>query len=167
AGCTVTLDERGIAGVAPWKTFRAEEQLAAFRQTPPCLLSEGKLHRLLEQRNEKPWGGFDPKRKTRRRSAVGIDKSGRVLFYAIGEEMGPRVLAEGMRYAGAVNAAQLDINWSWTRFLLFGRSPDENAKASELRVTSTLVPQMVHRSRGYVEKPAARDFFTVLKRLPN
>jgi hypothetical protein len=29
------------------------------------------------------------------------------------------VLAEGMRHVGAHFAAELDINWSWTRFLLF------------------------------------------------
>src|SRR5690606_5710474 len=159
-GCTVAVDRRGVVDVsAGQKAAPSAEQLWAFRQTPPCLVSDGALHPFLEQHDERAWGGFDPKRKTRRRSALGVDATGRVLLYGIGEEMGPRVLAQGMRYAGAVNAAQLDINWSWTRFLAFGQ-----AGGGALEVTSTLIPEMVHQQRGYVDKPAARDFFYLLRR---
>ena len=158
--CTVAIDARGAVTVSPWQAIAAgAEQLWAFRQAPPCLVSDGALHPLLENHNERAWGGFDPKRKTRRRSALGVDASGRVLLYGIGEEMGPRLLAQGMRYAGAVNAAQLDINWSWTRFLVFGQTGE-----GELSVTSTLIPEMVHQKHGYVAKPAARDFFYIMRR---
>jgi hypothetical protein len=57
-----------------------------------------------------------------------------------------------------VTVAQLDINWSWTRFLLYG---GDNGDPT---VTSTLVPQMVHAKQGYVKKPGFRDFFYLLKR---
>jgi hypothetical protein len=124
------------------------------------LLEAGELHEKLAAFNERPWGGFDPKRKTRRRSALGVDVSGRTLFYGIGEEVGPRVLAEGMRYAGAHFAAELDINWSWTRFLMFGQSTTKPG----LKVTSTLIPKMVHQDRQYVEKTSARGFFYVTGR---
>jgi hypothetical protein len=82
------------------------------------------------------------------------------LFYGIGEEVGPRVLAEGMRYAGAHFAAERDINWSWTRFLMFGQSTTKPG----LKVTSTLIPKMVHQDRQYVEKTSARGFFYVTGR---
>ncbi len=160
-GCTVAIDDAGLVSVGPWPALRAREsEFVAFRQTPPCLVLDGKLHPLLEARNERPWAGFDPKRKTRRRSAVGVDATGRVLFYGIGEEMEPRVLALGMSYVGAVNAAELDINWSWTRFLLFGTTDQD----TELHVTSTLIPQMVHRQHGYVHDAAARGFFFLADR---
>lgn len=163
-GCTVGIDDKGLVIVAPWPELAAREsELVAFRQTPPCLVSGGELHPQLEQHNERAWGGFDPKRKTRRRSALGLDQSGRVLFYGIGEEMGPRVLALGMRYAGAVNAAQLDINWSWTRFLIFG-DPSEDGSSAAPEVTATLIPETVHDKRGYVDRPSARDFFYLLRR---
>jgi hypothetical protein len=94
-----------------------------------------------------------------RPAALGIDATGRVLLYGMGEELEPPELAEGMRVAGAKDAAQLDINWSWTRFLVFGE-PEGKA----LQTTSTLIPKMVHTKRGYVETAADRDFFYVIRR---
>jgi hypothetical protein len=76
-----------------------------------------------------------------------------VLFYAIGEETEPRWLAEGLRVAGATRAAELDINWYWTRFLLFGDAD------GRLKITSTLVPKMEHMETEYVERQSIRDFF--------
>ena len=65
-------------------------------------------------------------------------------------------LARGMAAAGATDAVELDINYSWTKFLVFGGDP--------LVVTSTLIEDMKHQRRGYVEKSAFRDFFYLLRR---
>jgi len=155
-GCTVGILRGGGVRVGSWSALAAEQaELVAYRQTPPCLLEGGEVHPRLVKRDERPWGGRDPKRKTRRRSAVGIDASGRILFYGFGVETGPKRMAEGMRHAGATGAAQLDINWSWTRFLLVGRP----TPAADLEITSTLVPKMNHSKAGYLSKPAERDFF--------
>jgi hypothetical protein len=160
-GCTVALFDDGQVAVRSWSALRARaDSIRSFRQTPPCLVEEGKRHPLLEARNERAWGGHDPKRKTRRRSAVGIDRAGQILYYGMGVELEPRELAQGLLFAGSEHAAQLDINWSWTRFLVMGQpSPD-----APLQVTSTLIPEMVHQRRGYVEKPIDRDFFYVTRR---
>lgn len=157
-GCTVAIHRDGRASIRMWSALSASaDELVSYRQTPPCLLEEGEVSPKLVAGDDKAFGGHDPAGKTRRRSAVGVDATGRVLFYALGFEPSPRELAEGLRAAGAVHAAQLDINWSWTRFLIFGRpTPD-----AELQVTSTLVPKMTHRARGYVHHPHPRDFFYV------
>jgi len=161
SGCTVALYRDSTVRVGSWERLSADAaDIESYRQTPPCLLEQGELHPDLEAHNERAWGGRDPKRKTRRRSAVGVDASGRVLLYALGEEAGPLHLALGLRFAGARSAAQLDINWSWTRFLVFGNpAPD-----GELQVTSTLIPQMVHRPTAYVSRHVGRDFFYVTRR---
>lgn len=160
-GCTIALFADDTVRIRSWPVLaEVVDQLRGYRQTPPCLLEQGQVHSDLLAHNERAWGGRDPKRKTRRRSALGIAANGRTLLYALGEEMGPRDLAYGMRFAGALDAAQLDINWSWTRFLVFG-VPAPNG---ELQVTSTLVPQMVHRRTGYVSRAVARDFFYVRRR---
>jgi hypothetical protein len=91
---------------------------------------------------------------------IGVDATGRILFYGMGEEARPRDLAQGLKAVGATSAAQLDINWSWTRFLMFG-SPQPGA---ELQVTSTLIPKMVHRKTGYVQRHVGRDFFYLTRR---
>jgi hypothetical protein len=86
-----------------------------------------------------------------------------VLFYGLGEWVTVKALADAMRAVGAVNAAQLDINWSYTRFLFFGRpSPGE-----PLEVTSTLIPKIKHTRQGYVSNPSERDFFYLRRIRPN
>jgi len=160
-GCTIGLYRDGTVRIRPWSALKPTVQdMGAYRQTPPCLIDAGKLHPQLEAHNERPWGGRDPNRKTRRRSALGISADGRSLLYGMGTEVGPEMLARAMAYAGAADAVQLDINWSWTRYLLYGR----RAAGEPLRVTSTLIPKMTHGSRAYLKKPGHRDFFYMLRR---
>jgi hypothetical protein len=112
-GCTVALYRDGRVRIATWSELAGEvDAIAAYRQTPPCMVEQGKLHPLLDAGNEAPWGGHDPNRKTRRRSALGIDASGGILFYGFGVEVGPELLARGMLHGGAVAVAELDINWT-------------------------------------------------------
>ncbi len=134
--------------------------LVAYRQTPRCLLENGALHKNLLAGDDKPWGGQAKDLVTRRRSAVGIDAGGRFLFYAAGEEAGPALLAKALLAAGASSGAQLDINWYWTRFLLFGE------RDGSLAVSSTLIPGMEYQKTGYVERANERDFFYVTRRSP-
>jgi hypothetical protein len=158
-GCTLGVYRDGRVKIASWPRLEGEvSSMRAWRQTPPCMVEDGALHALLQAKNDKPWGGHNPKDKTRRRSAIGIDAGGRVLFYAFGVEVGAELLARGMQHAGAVAAAELDINWTWTRFLLLGKQGDE------LQITSTLVPKMEHSKRGYVSRKSDRDFFYILRR---
>jgi hypothetical protein len=160
-GCTLALYKDGSVRIQSWPGLSGTQpQMAAFRQTPPCLVEDGELHADLQAKREAAWGGRVPNIKTRHRSAVGVDRTGRVLFYGLGEEAGPVLLAEGMRAAGAVGAAQLDINYYWTRFLLYGKKNE----SAELDVTSSLIPQMQRPRRGYVSKPELRDFFYVRRR---
>jgi hypothetical protein len=132
------------------------EKVVALRQTPPCLVEEGALHPLLLKGRDKAWAGHTPGVATRRRSAIGINRERDVLFYAIGVETTARLLAEGLLAAGAHAAAELDINWNWTRFFVFGRN-----EAGDVRVSASLV-DVAHSNRSYVERPSERDFFYVL-----
>jgi hypothetical protein len=159
-GCTLALYRDGSVRLAPWPELAASQPgMESLRQTPPCLLDAGVVHPALLRGDDKRWAGHATDLETRRRSAVGLDAGGRVLFYAMGEEASPRWLAEALRVAGARTAAELDINWYWTRFLLFGAP-----KGEPLQVTSTLIPKMEHLKRGYVERPSTRDFFYFVER---
>jgi hypothetical protein len=159
-GCTLALYRDGSVRLGPWPKLAASRpDMESIRQTPPCLLDEGALHPALLRGDDKRWAGHAADLTTRRRSAVGLDANGRVLFYAMGEEASPRWLAEALRLAGAASAAEFDINWYWTRFLLFGTPNGE-----PLQVTSTLIPKMEHLKRGYVERPSTRDFFYFVER---
>ncbi|HPB94851.1 MAG TPA: hypothetical protein PKW66_03005 [Polyangiaceae bacterium] len=158
-GCTVliTNDDRAVMGT--WSSLSAHApQARSIRQTPPCLVEANAIHPKLLAGDARAWGGTAKDIKTRRRTAIGIDASGRVLLFGMGEEADPKLLGEAMKVAGAQHAAQLDINYNWTRFLLFG-TPD-----GVLQVTSTLIPKMVHRKRGYVALSEDRDFFYLKRR---
>lgn len=161
-GCTVALYPGGAVRIRPWPDLAATEASAsAWRQTPPCLVDGGALHPvLLSDPKTRAWGGAVGGALTIRRSALGLDVTGGVLFYGSGEDTLARDLATAMKVAGAVDVAELDINWSYTRFLMFGRP----APGAPLEVTSTLVPKTKHTLHGHVSKPAERDFFYVTRR---
>jgi len=158
-GCTLALFADGSLRLRSWPALAASvAEMRAFRQTPPCLVEEGALHPDLLAGRDKAWAGHTPGIVTRRRSAVGLDEHGGLLFYAIGVEATPRLLAEALRVAGARNAAELDINWNWTRFLVF-----EQGSEGTPRVAAALVPGEFSKT-GYVSRPSERDFFYLLRK---
>ncbi len=159
--CTVGVRKDGRVVIGTWTALQAEaESLDAWRQSPPCLVENGTTNPMVR--------GGDPARKygmaidgkmTIRRSAVGVDGSGWTLLVAHGEDVTPEHMAEAMRAAGAVSSAQLDINWSYTRFFLYAH-PDEGPP----RISATLVPKIKYAPGSYVTDPAQRDFFYLARR---
>lgn len=158
-GCTVAVGTLGTLLVAPWPELSGKlEQISAYRQTPPCLVIDGAVHPELAQGKLKRWAGQQPDLRTLRRSAIGVSADGRTLFYGLGREMEADVLAAGMAHVGARYAAQLDINWNWTRLFLFrpGTTPTE--------VSGSLVKDMARDKGEYVTRPGKRGFFYLLRR---
>jgi hypothetical protein len=160
--CAVARRKDGSFWIAPWTEMKGKnDELTFYRQTPACLIDQGNLHPDLDSDYKmRKWGGQNNGQKDTRRSAIGLDASGKILFYGLGEWVFAKDLAVAMKAAGAVSAAELDINWSYTRFLLMGRP----SAGEPVQVLSTLVPKIEHSKRGYVEKAATRDFFYVTKK---
>ena len=160
--CTVAFVNDGSLRIRTWTTLApALATLAAYRQTPPCLIEQGVVNPVFEaDPKTRRWGSSETGVTTIRRSALGLDATGKTLFYGLGEWITPGRLAEAMRAAGAVDAAELDVNWSYTRFLLYG--PAKPGEAPE--VTETLVPKIKHAPKGYVVKASDRDFFYLVRR---
>jgi hypothetical protein len=158
-GCTVAILTSGAVLIRRWPELAATEaEIHALRQTPPCLVEKGALHPELLQNRDKAWAGRTPGIVTRRRSAIGLSADGQTLYYAIGVETPPKLLAEGLIAAGIHDAAQLDINWNWTRFFVFSKAPDGRLGVSEM------LADVEHGKRDYVERASERDFFYVLRR---
>ncbi len=157
--CTVAVAKDGGVRVAPWERI-AQGDTAAYRQTPACLIDAAALHPKLDGKHIHDWGAPFGGKADVRRSAVGIDASGHVLFYALGEDVTPRQLAATLKLAGATTAAELDINFSFTWFALYARKqPGAPPEAVE-----TLVPKLVHRKLTGTGEPAYRDFFYLYRR---
>lgn len=130
---------------------------AFFRQTPPCLIERGVKHAdLANEHKAKKWGGAEDGNKEIRRSAVGLGPDPRVLYFAIGDYLTAEWLADGLVAAGVTDAAQLDINYNYTRFIVY-----ERAGGGALVATSPLLKELKAPRKEYLTAASGRDFFTL------
>ncbi|MCC6521460.1 MAG: phosphodiester glycosidase family protein, partial [Polyangiaceae bacterium] len=122
--CTVALYPDGRVRVRSHPVLEGEvAQMASYRQTPPCLVEQGVVNpRLPSEHATRLWGASQEGNREVRRSALGVDPTGRILYFGWGDAITATRLAELMRHVGAVDSAQLDINYSYTRFFLVDRS---------------------------------------------
>jgi hypothetical protein len=154
--CTVGLFKDGSLRIRTWPALKASEpEMAAYRQTPPCLVEQGKENDALSVEYNRNWGAAVGGETVIRRSAIGIDKAGRTLFYGLGESVTAQALARAMHVAGAESAAQLDVNYSYPRFLLYGKQPGVDGP----RAKEALIPGIKFVSWEYVGDASPRDFF--------
>jgi hypothetical protein len=161
--CTVGLYRDGAIKIGTWRALKTDEaQMAGYRQTPPCLVEEGKINSALDAEYSKNWGATVSGETVIRRSAIGIDKAGTTLFYGFGEAVTAQALAHAMAAIGAENAAQLDVNYSYPRFLLY--EPGDAGQAPH--VDSALIPGIKFSKGEYVTDAAPRDFFYVTRKRP-
>ncbi len=163
-GCTFALFKDESVKIGAWSAMQIHvDGMRSYRQSPPCLVEESALHPdLIKGFTSKAWATSAEGRKDIRRSAVGVDATGRVLFFGLGEWVTAKQLGSAMMLAGAVSASQLDVNWIWTKFLFYGKPTPED----QLQVTATLVPKIQHSKRSYLVRPRSRDFFYVVRRDP-
>jgi hypothetical protein len=158
--CTVALYKNGAVRIRTWpEVAGGEAEMAGYRQTPPCLVEQGSLPdpRLAEGQG---WGAAVGGETTIRRSAIGVDREGKTLFYAIGESVTAGSLARAMKAAGAWDAAQLDVNAVYPRFVLYARRKPGEAP----QVSSALIPDIQYSRHEYVGKPEGRDFFYLTRK---
>ena len=94
-----------------------------------------------------------------RRSAVGLSADARTLFVGISNSTTARALALGMQHAGARDVAQLDVNFSFPRFLLYREGQD----TSKLTAVGA-VKGLLYQKDEYVGRASPRDFFYVTAR---
>lgn len=154
-GCVVAKTEQGYE-LGPWREL--EPKASSFlwaRQTPPCLVHEGKRHPdVAGEYGQKKWGAAEDGNKEIRRSALGISPDGETLYFAIGDWVNAEALADAMLAAGVRTALELDINYSYTRFVLY-----EGEVGREPVASSPLLKELKFGRTEYWKTPAARDFF--------
>ena len=156
--CTVAFYADGSLRIAPWSALaETEPKMSGFRQGPPCLVENGSVNPAVDAAHGVEWGAAVDGATIIRRSAMGIDARGETLFVALGEAVSTRALAEGMRASGAVTAVQMDVNYAYVRFLLYG-DPAKRAPGVRPRATP-LVPNLLFASDEYVNEASPRDFF--------
>ena len=158
--CTVWADADGALGIGTWTkdSHRARAEARWWRQTSPCMVEGGRMHRGLMDESTKRWGATLEGGAVIRRSAIGLSADGRRLFVGISNDTTARAMALGMQRAGASDVAQLDVNWSYPKILLFPR--DTAGK----RHAVGLFRGFLFDDDDYVSEPSPRDFFYLVRR---
>ena len=162
--CTILGLTDGVR-IGAWRSLAEEARLAEqdgrlvfWRQAAPCMFENGRINPLLRDENARTWGATIDGKVVIRRSAVGLDSSHDVLFVAVSNDTTATAMANAMRHAGASDIAQLDVNWSYPKFLLFP------VDATGQRRAEGLFEGFVFREDEYVRRPAARDFVYLVRR---
>ena len=157
-GCTFARLKDGTFRVYPHTRLAPLlEGFRWFRQTPPCLVEDGKKN--LDTDNEfkaKKWGGAEDGKKEIRRSIIALGKDPRVLYFGIGDYINAPWLADGLVAAGFDNAAELDINYSYTRFIMY-----QQGAGGEMTVSSPLLTDLKAPRNQYWKEASGRDFFAL------
>lgn len=159
--CTVGSDVVGELTIRTFSAVAADaDKFAWYRQTPPCLVENGEPNPGLLHEFNRNWGAAVGGDTIIRRSAIGLSKDGRYLFYALGDATTAQSIGRAMIAVGAQNAAQLDVNFSYPRFFLF-----EKGQAGP-SIAEGIIPSLKHAPTEYVGVPSQRDFFYVTRKKP-
>lgn len=158
--CTFAALPDGELRIATWTALESDaSRFSWWRQTPGCMVEDGVLHPGLRDPDSRNWGATLEGKTVIRRSAVGLSSDGRILFVGISNSTTARALALGMQRAGAVTVAQLDVNFSYPRFLLYR----EDEQSGEL-VARGAVKGLLYEPDEYLGRRSTRDFFYVTAR---
>jgi hypothetical protein len=156
--CTFAAYDDDTMRIATWTALAdGAERMTWWRQTPGCMVENGKLHPRLADEEATSWGMALGGETVVRRSAVGLDPGRTILYMGVSNATTARAIAIGMQHAGATDVAQLDINWSYPHFVLFGRSD------SGERQGHSLFEGFAYEDDEYVSRSSTRDFFYVVR----
>jgi hypothetical protein len=159
--CTILGSRDGLVRIGTWSKLApssSASELEWWRQTPPCMYEQGVLHPGLRSDDAKSWGATLEGETVIRRSAIGLNSDQSRLYVGISNDTTARALAVGMHHAGAADVAQLDVNWSFPKILVFPRGSSGQLEAR------SLFKGFLARKGEYIQQPSARDFFYLIRR---
>lgn len=160
--CTFVRYKSGLLDLGTWSSLKGKlKRMTYYRQTPPCLVEKNKLHKALHYHEyAKGWGATVSGETIIRRSAIGLNADRRILYYGLGEAMTAQSLARGMKAAGAVDVAELDVNHSYPRFLFYDREPGQ----AQPYAREAIIPAIEYKRDEYVGRSSRRDFFYLTRK---
>jgi hypothetical protein len=159
--CAIAFYKDESLRIGSWAALgNSEGDMLWYRQTPECMWENGQLHAGLQAgAGLKKWGSTVDGETVIRRSAIGLDADRSVLYVAITNHTSARVLADGLHHAGASDVAQLDVNWSYPKFVTF-----EPIGHTRVLHPVPLAPGFEFSDDEYLRKKEKRDFFYILRK---
>lgn len=159
--CTVALTEDGSLRIGSWETLEGQSFLF-YRQTPPCLYENHKLHIGLTVKDNLDFGATIDGNTVIRRSAIAVSEDGQILYVGIGDHTTANGIADAMHHTGAPTIAQLDVNWSYPKFVTYEPHEDGSGKL----MAKALVEGFEYTEDEYIRDRAPRDFFYLTRKPP-
>ena len=162
--CTIAKYQHGSFGIRPWEKIKdTVDKMVWFRQTPICMYDAGVPHPALSM-PKLGWGASTVSRTTViRRSAIGLDKTGKVLFVGMGNFTTGKSIAEAMHHAGAHDIAQLDVNFSFPKFLTYKYKEPGSKELQAIPLTKNFE----FTEDQYIGTRSHRDFFYLVRKKPS
>jgi hypothetical protein len=157
--CSIVVYDDDSIRIGTWSKLPSTERVRWFRQAPECMWEGDKLHPGLQGGKGLKWGATLDGDTVIRRSAIGLNAARDVLYVSITNHSTARVLADGMHHAGAVDVAQLDVNWSYPKFVTF-----EPGDAGAERKAVALAEGFEYSPDEYIRKKQRRDFFYLMRK---
>jgi hypothetical protein len=161
--CTVAMYAEDRIAIRSWEELEpTKDTMLWFRQTPMCMYESGEMHEGLRVEQNTHWGATLDKDTVIRRSAIGLDQEGKVLYVGISEATTATAIAKAMHHAGAAHVAQLDVNWSYPKFVTI--EPRDGDAANPY--VKAIIDGFEYGEDDYVKKPMSRDFFYLARKPP-
>ncbi len=157
--CTLAHYKDGSFEVASWSKIKDDfSKMAWFRQAPNCMYEGGEMHPALKVHRSRKWGATLDGNTVIRRSAVGLSRDKQILYVGISNHTTAKVMALGMNHAGADAVAQMDVNWSYPKFVTF-----EERKDGLLHPVA-LAEGFEFSDKLYLRERSMRDFFYLARK---
>jgi hypothetical protein len=159
--CVVARMNDGSYLIRDWEKVKEREaEMSWWRQTPICMFDEGAPHPMLAM-PKFGWGAASVSGTTViRRSAIGLDKERKLMFIGIGDHVTGQAIGMAMHHAGAHYVSQLDVNFSFPKFVLYEHKAPGSAELKAVPLTENFE----YTEDQYVGKEAERDFFYLARR---
>lgn len=157
--CTLAQYLDGTFTVATWSRIKERaSEMEWFRQAPNCMYEDNKMHPALKAYHARKWGATLDGETVIRRSAVGISADGQILYIGISNHTNAKVMALGMNHAGAVAVAQMDVNWSYPKFVTYKKGE------GDLLYPVALAEGFEFNDKLYLRERSMRDFFYLARK---
>lgn len=156
--CTLAAYKDDSLRIGPWEELEQSlPNMLWYRQAPTCMYTHGELHPLLKSGFAGKWGATLDGDTVIRRSAVGLNRERTILYVGISNHTTARAMADGLHHAGASDVAQMDVNWSYPKFVLF-----EPKAGDPTRKAVALAEGFEFSEDEYIRKRSRRDFFYLM-----
>jgi len=152
---TLAIYKNGNVDIIKWNdSFQCDSNIISYRQNCPLIIENGEITD--EIGNSPSVWGFTVDNKTLTwRSGIGISQDKKYLVYGFGKSLSVNTLAKAFKQIGISNAMQLDINWGWTKFVLYSMEEELKAKGI-IGSTSVRKYEFLKKSEN---SSIGRDFF--------